>query len=48
MKVGTMLPIDHPETIRLLSGDRFIAEGRYGAFEGMKSMQFVQFEEEKR
>lgn len=44
MRVGTTLPIEPPDHIKLLSGDRLIAEGSYGTFDGLKAMQFIQFE----
>ena len=43
MGVGTVVPIDEPERVLLSLEGRAIAEGKYGAHEGFKAMQFTNF-----
>jgi flagellar motor switch protein FliM len=43
MGVGTVVPIDEPERVFLSLEGRTIAEGKYGAHEGFKAMQFTNF-----
>ena len=47
MKVGMTIPIDEPDAMSLILNGRIVAEGRYGAHEGLKAMQFTQFKEHK-
>jgi len=47
MKVGMTIPIDEPDAMSLILNGRVVAEGRYGAHEGLKAMQFTQFKEHK-
>ena len=45
MKVGMTIPIEEPDAMSLLLNGRPVAHGRYGAHEGLKAMQFIQFKE---
>jgi flagellar motor switch protein FliM len=45
MKVGTTIPIEEPDAMALLLNGRAVAHGRYGAYEGLKAMQFTHFKE---
>ena len=47
MQVGTTLTIPEPANLSLFLEGEQIAEGRYGAFDGFKAMQFISFEGEK-
>ena len=47
MQVGTTLTIPEPANLSLYLEGEQIAEGRYGAFDGFKAMQFISFEGEK-
>lgn len=47
MKVGMTIPIEEPDAMSLRLNDRVVARGRYGAYEGLKAMQFTGFKERK-
>jgi hypothetical protein len=41
------IPIEEPDAMSLRLNDRVVARGRYGAYEGLKAMQFTGFKERK-
>jgi flagellar motor switch protein FliM len=45
MKVGMTIPIEEPDAMSLLLNGRPVAQGRYGAHDGLKAMQFTNFKE---
>lgn len=45
MKVGMTIPIEEPDGMSLLLNGRAVAQGRYGAHDGLKAMQFTNFKE---
>ena len=45
MKVGMTIPIEEPDGMSLLLNGRAVGQGRYGAHEGLKAMQFTNFKE---
>ena len=48
MRVGVTIPIEEPDAMSLLLNDRAVAQGRYGAHEGLKAMQFTNFKEREK
>ena len=47
MQGGTTIPINEPTEVELFLEADSLASGRYGAFDGLKAMQFIKFKEDK-
>ena len=43
LKVGTVIPINEPQSVQLAVEGRGLATGTYGAHEGRRAVQITQF-----